>query len=89
MKEPAEPDALALAAGADQIQAVVPVSRADQRQAVAADRKALVEGPRAVFEQSGVLLGNGRLKVRLQLVGVQHRPLEKRNHFVENHRDRR
>ena len=50
MKEPAEPDALALAAGADQIKAVVPVPRADQRQAVATDRKALVEGARAVFE---------------------------------------
>ncbi len=50
MKEPAEPDAFALAAGADQIEAVVPVSRADQRQAVATDRKALVKGPSAVFE---------------------------------------
>ena len=46
--------------------------------------KALVKGPRAVFEQSGVLLGNRGLKVRLQLIGVQDRPFEKGDHFVQN-----
>ena len=72
------------AAGADQIEAVVPVARPDQWQAVAADRETLVEGSGAVFEQGAVLLGNRRLKVRLKLIGAQNRPFEEGNHLVEN-----
>ena len=51
VQEPAEPDALALAAVADPVHAVVPVAGADQRQAVRADGEAAVERARAVLEE--------------------------------------
>ena len=45
VEEPAEPDALALAARADAVHAVVPVSRAHERQSMAADREARDRAP--------------------------------------------
>ena len=50
VEKPAEPDAFALAAGADQVETVVPIAGPDQRQAMAPDIKTLVESPRTVFE---------------------------------------
>ena len=73
MKEPAEPDAFAFACFADPVHAVVPVSRSNQRQAVAADRKTGIERARAVFEQRAVLFGDRRLKVRFMLAVVRER----------------
>ena len=55
VQEPAEPDALAPALGADSIHPIVPVAGADQRQAVAADREAPVERACAVLEERGAL----------------------------------
>src|SRR5207245_6903784 len=51
VEEPAEPDALAFASRADSVHAVVPIPRADQRQAVFADGKTLVEPARAVLDE--------------------------------------
>ena len=62
---------------------------ADQRQAVRADREAAVEGPRAVLEQRGVLLGDHRLEERVVLAGAEGRPFEEGHHLVEHPDDRR
>ena len=51
VQKPAEPDAFAPAVFSDAIHAVVPVARADERQAVVAACETLVERPRAMFEQ--------------------------------------
>ena len=53
--EPGQPDAFALAAFADPVHPVVPVARADQRQAVSAAVEADVDRPRAVLEQRAAL----------------------------------
>ena len=55
VQHPAKPDAFALAACADTVHAVVPVAAADQRQAVAADRQAGVQGPGAMLVEAGSL----------------------------------
>ena len=60
VQEPAEPDALALPQFADAVHAVVPVAGADQRQAVGAERQALIERAGAMLEQSGGLVGDRR-----------------------------
>src|SRR5580704_1392404 len=76
VEEPSEPDAFAFTASANQIEAVVPVPGSDQRQAVTAKPEALVKAPRAMFEQGALGLRDRRLKVRLQLLVAQYRPIE-------------
>ena len=62
VQEPAEPDALALALASDAVHAVVPVAGAHQRQAVAADGEAAVEGARAVLEERRALAPRRRAR---------------------------
>ena len=71
VQQPAEPDALALAAFADPVHAVVPVAAADQRQPVGADRQAGVQGPGAMLVEAGGLVRDGRLEEALALAGLQ------------------
>ena len=85
VQEPTEPDTLALAAFADPIHAVVPVAGTDQRQAMDADREALVEPARAMLEQGGHLVGNGGLEEAVMLAGRKPRPSRKER----SHRGRR
>ena len=49
--EPAEPDALSFAVLAHAIHAVIPVTRAHERQTVNSNIKAAVKGACAMFEQ--------------------------------------
>ena len=86
VQEPAQPDALAPALVADPVHAVVPVARADQRQAVGADREAPVERARAVLEQRRRVRRAPRLEVGVRLVRPQGRPVEERDHLVEDRR---
>src|SRR5271167_1060338 len=76
MKEPTEPDAFSLA--------VLPVASPHQRQAMCADRKAAVEGARAVFKKSGSLFGNARLEVGFLLSLGQNVAFEEWDHFLED-----
>ena len=85
VQEPAEPDALALAAAPDAVHAVVPVARAHQRQAVRADREA-ASSARAQCSNSERRLGRS---LRLEVVvrpdpGTQRRSVEERHHLVEH-----
>ena len=50
-EKPAQPDALALALLADPVHAVIPVAGAHQGQAVRADWRGSVDGPRAMLVQ--------------------------------------
>ena len=68
VKQPAEPDALALAKFADAVHAVVPVAGADQRQSVRADLEAGIEPARAVLEQRADLVGDRRVEEAVVLV---------------------
>ena len=84
MQEPAEPDALALALGADPVHAVVPVARAEERERVDADREARIERARAVLEEGRLVVGDHRLEERLVLALPQRRAVEERDPFVED-----
>jgi hypothetical protein len=84
-EQPAEPDALALAALADPVHAVVPVAGADQRQAVGAGQlEALVEAAGAMLEQRGGVLGLHRLEEGVVLAGREGRAVEERHDLVQH-----
>ena len=84
MKKPSEPDALAFSCGADPVHPIVPVSRADQRQPVAAHRQTAIERARAVLEQGAALRGHARLEIQIFLPRRERRPVEEGNDLVEN-----
>src|SRR5687768_12548548 len=83
VKKPAEPHALAFSSSSDTVHPIVPVSRADQRQAVVAHCQTAVERARAMLEQSGALRGHTGLEVRLVLLSRENRPIEEGNDLVE------
>src|SRR5208282_6790338 len=82
VEEPPEPGTLALARLADVVHAIVPVARAEQRNSVDADREAMIERPRAVFEDRAALLGDRRLKERFILAGTELRTVQEGNRFL-------
>jgi hypothetical protein len=84
VKEPAKPYALALSALADPVHTVVPVAGAHQRQAVRASFEALVEGQRAMLEQTRFLAGVRRLEESIALAFFQHGPLQERDRLVKH-----
>ena len=67
--EPAVPDALALAVGADLVHAVVPVAGAHQRQAVRPEPVAVLQRAHAVLVDRPGLVAHGGQVVVLLLVG--------------------
>ena len=83
VKKPAEPDALAFSCRSDPVHPIVPVSRADQRKAVAADRQTAVERARAMLEQGTALRRHTGLEIRLVLANRESRPVEEGNDLVE------
>ena len=86
VQEPAEPNAFSLAMLADAIHAVVPVARAHQWQAVAADRETAVQRARAMFKQRRASLRNTRLEIGFVLALGQRIALQKRHDFVQHGR---
>ena len=84
VEEPAEPDALALAVRTDAVHAVVPVSRAHERQSMTPDREAPIEGPRAVLEEGRGFGGHLRLEVTIDLARRERRRRKKRHRLVEH-----
>ncbi len=68
---------------ADPVHAIVPVSPANQREAMAPDRQAPVEGARAVLEQGPRRFGDVGLEIHITLPGREGHPLEERNNFIE------
>jgi hypothetical protein len=84
IKEPSEPDALAVALLTDPVHAIVPVSGTHQRQPVNADRETQIERASAMLEQSSALLGDHRMKVRFLLVVVQSGTIEKRRRLIQD-----
>src|SRR4029450_13278326 len=83
VKNPAEPDAFAFAPGTDPVHPIVPVSRADQRKAVAANRQTAVERAWPMFEKCTALRGHAWLEIRLVLPSRERWPVEEGNNFVE------
>src|ERR1017187_2275336 len=67
VQEPAQPDTLALAVLSHPVHAVVPVSGADQRKAVATDTEASVQGPGAMFKEAGARRRYPRLKIGFEV----------------------
>src|SRR5258708_23025660 len=84
VEEPSEPDALALACLANAIHAVVPVAGFEQGNSMHADRKALVQPKRAMFEDCAALLRDRGLKKRFNLGSVQRRADEEPARLVEH-----
>ena len=76
-----------LPAFADAIHAVVPVAGAHQRQAVRAEREAVVERARAMLEQRRRFVGDRRAGSKLSCsLGLQRLAVEERHLFVEHGR---
>ena len=84
VQEPPEPDAFTAPHLADPIHAIVPVARADQRQAVLPNGQAPLQRPRTVFEQRSGVVGGDGLKVRVLLTRSQCLALQKRHPFIQN-----
>jgi hypothetical protein len=71
VEEPSEPHALASPPVADAVHPVVPITGADQRQAMLADVQAPVERTSAMLEERAVLVRRPGLEIRLELIGSQ------------------
>ena len=84
MQHPTKPDAFALAACTDTVHAVVPIAAADQRQTVAADRQAGVQGAGAMLVEAGGLVRGGRQEETVALAGLELRAGEKGRRLVEH-----
>src|SRR5688572_20554406 len=67
VEEPAHPYTLALSFVTYSIHSIIPVAGADQRQAMAPQREASIDGARAVLEHGGAVRGYFRLKIGLAL----------------------
>src|SRR5207245_1173559 len=78
VQEPPEPDAFAAALVPDPVHPVVPIATADQRKAVGASRKALVDGAHTMVEEGSRFGGTPPLPVGLRLPGGVHRSLQER-----------
>ena len=83
-REPAEPDALATALATETVHAVVPVTAADQRQAMAAPGVAVLQRPLAVFVERVKLAAGQVARIAIVFVSAQRRRLEKGQWLVEN-----
>src|SRR5882724_4248559 len=84
VQEPPEPDAFSAAPVPDPVHPVVPIAAADQRKAVGASRKALVDGAHTMVEEGTRFGGTPRLPVGLSLARGEHRSLQERNELVED-----
>src|SRR3546814_20627948 len=83
-QQPAEPHAFTLAAFADPVHAVVPVTGADERQAMIPEKvEALVEAAGAVLEQRARAVRDHRLEEGLGLAGMQNRAFAKRHGLAQ------
>ena len=69
--QPGQPDAFAMAVFANPVHAVVPIARSHQRQAVAAQRQAVVEGQRAMLVKAGEMIRHMRLEQAVMLAIAQ------------------
>ena len=84
-KEPAEPDTGTLAANADAVHAVVPVTAEDQRQAVLPGAmNGKIERQRRVFVERRGFVAGFRLEESVVLAGHQRRPLQEGNALIQN-----
>ena len=84
IKEKAEPDALAPAVFAHQVQAVVPVAGADERQAVVAEFEAVQDGPDAMLVKARRFIRtSGQVVIRV-FIRVYRAALEEENRFIQH-----
>ena len=83
VQKPRKPHALALAPLPHPVHAVIPVAGADQRQAMHAVRKAVVQRTRAVLEHGGGVIGHGRLEERVMFVRPQLLAFQKRHFLIQ------
>src|SRR5207244_1328234 len=84
MQEPTDPDALAPAIVSHAVHAVVPVSRAHERQPVRADFEAPIERASAMLEDRAALRGDLRMSIRILLAWLEQRRLDERNPLAED-----
>ncbi|MNS56575.1 hypothetical protein D3C86_1307860 [compost metagenome] len=84
-EKPSQPDALPLAASAHQVHPVVPVTTADQRQAVfTRQADATVDAARTVLEQRCADLSHHGLEEQVVVPGSERRPVEKGDALVKH-----
>src|SRR5207302_1346761 len=82
--KPGEPDALALTAQSNPVEAVVPIASSDQRESMRTRSGRARDGAAAMFEQRtfrGGSDGNGKA---LRLLFLQRFAVEEWNHLIEN-----
>ena len=84
IQEKSEPDAFALAVLAHQVHAVVPITRADERQAVLAAAEAPQNGPHTVIVQTCRFFRRaGKIVIRV-LVRVDRAALDEADGFIQH-----
>src|SRR4030043_1915452 len=86
IKEESQPNAFAFAVFADNVHAVVPITRADKRQAVYAKADASQDSPHTVIVQAGRLFRPaGKIVIRV-LVLVYRAALDEADSFIHTSR---
>src|ERR1039458_7798160 len=82
VQEPAEPDTFSLSLLADAIHAVIPIARAHQWQAMAANRETSIHGTRAMFKQGRAWFRNAWLEIGFVLAFGQYISFKERHDFI-------
>src|SRR5688572_2896525 len=84
VEEPAHPYTLALSFVTYSIHSIIPVAGADQRQAMASQREASIDGARAVLEHGGAIGGYFRREVGLALAFREWLSFQKGHNLFEH-----
>ncbi len=84
VKEKRQPNAFAAPLRANQIKAVVPITAADQRQAVRAEFEAVLDGADAMFVERGRLFGARGQVIVTFFLRLQGAAFDEMDAFIEN-----
>ena len=84
IKEESQPDTFAFAVFAHKVHAVVPITRADERQAVLTESEAIKDGPHTVFvKSSSFVRPAGKIVIRV-LISIYRAALYEVDGFIQH-----
>src|SRR5437660_6145587 len=82
--KPGEPDALALTAQSNPVEAVVPIASSDQRESMRTGGGRARDGAAAMLKQRTLRGGGGRNREAFRLLGLEWFGFEERDYLIEN-----